>query len=65
MTLRNRGASVPEIARQTGLSEVEAVTSLRRVTNRFGRRQPLADRKVPGVPVRARLRSLEDAVSTR
>jgi hypothetical protein len=36
MTLRNRGASIGEIARQTGLSEAEAESSIHRVTNRFG-----------------------------
>ena len=37
MTLRNRGASIGEIARQTGLTAAEAESSIHRVTDRFGR----------------------------
>jgi hypothetical protein len=36
LTLRNRGASPSEIARQVGLSEREVEGSLQRVTSRFG-----------------------------
>ena len=45
MSLRNRGASVDEIARRAGLSPREALGALMRVASRFD--PPLADRRQP------------------
>jgi lambda repressor-like predicted transcriptional regulator len=44
MSLRNRGASVDEIARRAGLSPREAAGALARVASRF---DPPADRHHP------------------